>query len=296
LSRRRSRPLSPEGCYPAHDARVTARFQRVRSGLTVRVVECGPPNGRSVILLPGWGVSAFTYRYQLPALGAAGYRATAVDLKGHGFSDKPLGRGEYTFEAMARHVEEVLEAVASGPAVVVGQSMAGALAIHLTTSGRHIVAAQILIGPVGLGVIPFIRAAVLLTPRVVDPVAPHLARRSVVRAGLRLAYGDPGRITEDTVDEYWAPAQFPEFARALRALVHDFRWAPLPHSTLAMLDDRTLIVLGARDRLVRGSERRALRLAGPTVVVVEDAGHAANEEQPDAVNAALVAFLARLAV
>jgi pimeloyl-ACP methyl ester carboxylesterase len=249
-----------------------------------------------VLLLPGWGVSAFTYRHQLPALGAAGYRAAAVDLKGHGFSDKPLGRGEYTFEAMARHVEEILEAVANGPAVVVGQSMAGALAIHLATSGRDIVTAQVLIGPVGLGVIPFIRAAVLLTPRVVDPVAPHLARRSVVRAGLGLAYGDPRRITEDTVDEYWAPAQFPGFARALRALVHDFRWAPLPDSTLAILDERTLVVLGARDRLVRGSERRARRLAGPTVVVVDDAGHAANEERPDVVNAAMLAFLARLAV
>jgi pimeloyl-ACP methyl ester carboxylesterase len=248
-----------------------------------------------VVLLPGWGVSAFTYRHQLPFLGAAGYRAAAVDLKGHGFSDKPMGRGEYTFEAMASHAEEVLEAVANGPPVVVGQSMAGALAIHLATSRRDIVAAQVLIGPVGLGVIPFIRATVLLTPRGADAVAPHLARRSVVRAGLRLAYGDPRRITEDTVDEYWAPAQFPEFARALRALVHDFRWAPFPDPVLAMLDERTLVVLGARDRLVRDSERRARRLAGPTVVVVEDAGHAVNEERPDAVNTAILTFLGRLA-
>jgi pimeloyl-ACP methyl ester carboxylesterase len=176
---------------------------------------------------------------------------------------------------MASHAEEVLDAVANGPAIVIGQSMAGALAIQLATSRRELVRALVLIGPVGLGVIPFIRAAVLLTPRLLDPVAPYLARRRVVRAGLRLAYGDPRRITADTVDEYWAPAQFPGFARALRALVHDFRWAPFPDSTLRPLDERTLVLLGARDRL---------------------AGHAVNEERPDAVNAAMLQFLGRLAM
>jgi pimeloyl-ACP methyl ester carboxylesterase len=275
---------------------VSARFVRLPSGLTVRVVECGPRDGRPVVLLPGWAVSAFTYRHQLPALGAAGYRATAVDLKGHGFSDKPIGRGEYTFETMASHVEEVVGAFARRPAVVVGQSMAGALAIQLATTRRDLVAALVLIGPVGLGVIPFIRAAILLTPRLVDPVAPYLARRGVVRAGLRLVYGDPRRITEDTVDEYWAPAQFPAYARALRALVHDFRWAPFPDPTLTMLDERTLVVFGARDRLVRNAERRARRLVGPTVVLVDDAGHAVNEERPDVVNAGMLQFLRRLAV
>ena len=269
---------------------------RLPSGLTVRVVECGPRDGRPVVLLPGWAVSAFTYRHQLPALGAAGYRATAVDLKGHGFSDKPIGRGEYTFETMARHVEEVVGAFATRPAVVVGQSMAGALAIQLATTRRDLVSALVLIGPVGLGVIPFIRAAVLLTPRLVDPVAPYLARRGVVRAGLRLVYADPRRITEDTVDEYWAPAQFPAYARALRALVHDFRWAPFPDPTLTMLDERTLVVFGARDRLVRNAEWRVRRLVGPTVVLVDDAGHAVNEEQPDVVNADMLQFLRRLAV
>jgi pimeloyl-ACP methyl ester carboxylesterase len=249
-----------------------------------------------VVLLPGWGVSAFTYRNQLPALGEAGYRATAVDLKGHGFSDKPTARGEYTFDAMVSHAEEVVEAVAHGPAIVVGQSMAGALAIQLATSRPDLVARLVLAGPVGLGVIPFIRAAVLLTPRLLDPVAPYLARRPAVRAGLGLAFGDPRRITEDIVDEYWAPAQFPEFARALRALVHDFRWALFPDSTLAKLDERTLVLLGARDRLVRGAERRARRPNGPAVVVVEDAGHAVNEERPDIVNAAMLTFLGRSAV
>ncbi len=263
--------------------------------MQVRVVECGPRDGPPVVLLPGWGVSAFTYREQVPALGAAGYRAAAVDLKGHGFSDKPTERGEYTFPAMLRHAGEVIEAVAGGPAIVVAQSMAAPLAVGLALADETI-RRLVLVSPVGLGVVPFIGPAEFLTPRLLDPIAPRLVRRAAVRLALGLAYGHSARVTEDIVDEYWAPAQFPDYARALRALVHDFTWSPLPDAQLAAVEDRTLVVLGSLDRLVRGARDRAGQLFGSDVVVVPDAGHAVHEERPEAVNAAILTFLGRPAV
>jgi pimeloyl-ACP methyl ester carboxylesterase len=266
---------------------------RLRSGLQVRAVEAGPREGAPVILLPGWGASAFTFRHQLPALGAAGYRATAVDLKGHGFSDKPPGRGEYTFEAMLRHVEEVVETVGGGPAVVVAHSMAGPLGVELARMAIGSVSRLILVSPVGLGVVPFIGLAQRLTWRMLDPIAPRLASQRVVRAALRVAYGESRRVTEDVVDEYWAPAQFPDFARALRALVREFTWSPLPDTRLAAIGDRALILLGALDPLVRGAAPRAGRLFGSRAIVIPDAGHAIHEERPDLVNAAILEFLGR---
>jgi pimeloyl-ACP methyl ester carboxylesterase len=244
-----------------------------------------------VILLPGLGASAFTYRHQLPALGAAGFHATAVDLKGHGFSDKPTGRGEYTFDAMYRHVEDVVEAIAPGPVILVAQSMAGAVAFELALTRGRLVPRLVLISPVGFGVIRFIRLARLLTPRSLDHVAPLLVRRTVVRTALGLAYADSRRVTSETVEEYFAPAQFPGFARALRALVHDFRWAPMPEKRLAELDVPTLVVLGSRDRIVRDARRRAARLPSARAVVVGDGGHAVNEERPEQVNAEVLDFL-----
>jgi pimeloyl-ACP methyl ester carboxylesterase len=106
-----------------------------------------------------------------------------------------------------------------------------------------------------------------------------------------MAYGEPRKVTEDAVDEYWAPAQFPGFSRALRALIHDFRWAPIPPERLARVDRPALVVLGSRDRLVRGAPRLDRRIPGATITVVAGAGHAVNEEQPEAVNKAILAFL-----
>jgi pimeloyl-ACP methyl ester carboxylesterase len=79
----------------------------------------------------------------------------------------------------------------------------------------------------------------------------------------------------------------------MRALIHDFPWMPLPDAALRQLDERCLIVIGGRDRVVRHAARRVAQLTGPTVVVVEDAGHAVNEERPDVVNEVIVEFLRR---
>lgn len=219
----------------------------------------------------------------------------AVDLKGLGFSDKPTSRGEYTFDSMMRHVEEILDAVAGRPAVVVGQSMAGALALELALARNAAVSAVVLVSPVGIGVVPFVRLARLLTPRVVDAVAPYLLRRFTVRFALGVAYGRQERVTDDTVDEYWAPARYPEFARALRALVHDFDWSEVPQKRLASLNVPTLLIRATLDRLVRGPPRRSVpSLERAELVVIDDAGHAVNEERPEPVNAAMIAFLDRL--
>ena len=243
-----------------------------------------------MILLPGWGASAFAFRHQLPALSGAGYRAVAVDLKGHGFSDKPTAAGEYTFEAMLRHVEDVVAAIARAPVALVALSMAAPLAVGIARRTPDLVSRMVLISPVGLGVIPFIGLARLVAGRWLDPIAPRLATRSVVRVAVRVARGDGEEVSEDEIDEYWAPSQFPGFARALRALVHDFSWSPLPDREWTAVANRTLVLLGTRDRLSRGSIRRAARLFGPRAIVIP-AGHVVNEVRPELVNAAIIDFL-----
>jgi pimeloyl-ACP methyl ester carboxylesterase len=75
--------------------------------------------------------------------------------------------------------------------------------------------------------------------------------------------------------------------------VHDFEWSQMPEDRLPALTVPTLVIRGTRDRLVRGPPRRAVPgLSGAALVVIDDAGHAANEECPEPVNAALLEFLA----
>jgi pimeloyl-ACP methyl ester carboxylesterase len=57
------------------------------NGHRVHCLECG--SGPLVLLVHGFPEVAYSWRYQLPALAAAGYHAVAVDQLGYGRSSKP---------------------------------------------------------------------------------------------------------------------------------------------------------------------------------------------------------------
>jgi haloalkane dehalogenase len=70
-------------------------------GLRIHYVDEGPRNAPPVLLLHGEPAWSYMYRETIAALAAAGHRVIAPDLPGFGRSDKPVDRGDYTYE---RHV------------------------------------------------------------------------------------------------------------------------------------------------------------------------------------------------
>ena len=56
--------------------------------------------GLPVILLHGFPELAYSWRHQLPALAAAGYRAIAPDQRGYGLTSKPDGVSQYTVQRL----------------------------------------------------------------------------------------------------------------------------------------------------------------------------------------------------
>ena len=86
---KRAVPLAAAEMYPARVAEVRARWVALPDGERVRVVECGRDDAPPVLLLHGWGCSVYAWRHIAPALAAAGWKAIAMDLRGHGLSDRP---------------------------------------------------------------------------------------------------------------------------------------------------------------------------------------------------------------
>lgn len=64
-------------------------------------------------------------------------RVVAVDLRGHGRSDAPPG--EYAFTTFAEDCAAVLDSLETGPCVVVGHSMGGAVACELAVRRPELV-------------------------------------------------------------------------------------------------------------------------------------------------------------
>lgn len=96
------------------------------NGIRLAVYEKG--DGPPVILLHGFPELAFSWRHQLPALAAAGYRAIAPDQRGYGQSDVPADVRDYRIEALIADIHGLLDALELDSATFVGHDW-GALVL-----------------------------------------------------------------------------------------------------------------------------------------------------------------------
>jgi 2-hydroxy-6-oxonona-2,4-dienedioate hydrolase len=277
--------------YPAGVSEVRARMVAADNGLRFRVLETGAPDADPVVLLHGWGACAYTFRFALEALAAAGRRALAFDLRGHGLSDKPTGRYGDMTAPMLDDLRRLMDACDLERADLVGHSLGGSIALRFALARPSRVRRIVLVAPVGLTTVPIHTIGHLLTPPITERFARYLPPRWVTAFLLRGAYGDPRRVTDRVIDEYWAPSQFREYFIAVRRLLGGFTWEPLPPRDLARVTQRTLVMLGGADRLIRGGDAAAKVIPDVSVVCVEGAGHLGIEERPSYFNATIVRFL-----
>jgi len=118
------------------------------NGVDLHVVErgVGPP----VILCHGFPELSYSWRHQLEALAAAGYRAVAPDQRGYGRTSRPQSVAEYDVEHLAGDLLALLDDLGEERAVFVGHDWGAVVVWHLA-----LVAPDRVAGAVGLSV-PFI--------------------------------------------------------------------------------------------------------------------------------------------
>jgi non-heme chloroperoxidase len=91
---------------------------------TVRLhIEDSGGDGRAVVLIHGWPLSAQAWALQVPVLKAAGYRVVAYDRRGFGRSDKPATG--YDYDVLADDLERVMAQCDLQHVTLVGFSMGG---------------------------------------------------------------------------------------------------------------------------------------------------------------------------
>jgi pimeloyl-ACP methyl ester carboxylesterase len=285
--------LSPSEMFPAGDPAYRVSYPRLRSGIKVRVVERGDPAAPPVLFVPGWGCPVYIYRRNLPAVADAGFRAIAVDLKGHGLSFKPLGNEEYSIESLVDHIEEILDALELEGPTLVGHSMGATLLYHFVSRHPGRACALVLLSPVGMSGVPLMWFYRSLTPSFLRPLLRRVRPRLVVKVALKRVYGQRGSFTEEDVDQYWAPTQFPDCSLALRDLLHSYDWSAARTRELPTVHLPALGMWGGGDHLMAHDGLDLYKRLIPGIVLrkIEGAGHIIPEETPDEVNGAVIGFL-----
>ncbi len=96
------------------------------NGIRLHVAECG--TGPTVLLIHGFPESWYSWRYQLPALAKAGYRAVAMDVRGYGRSSKPTRVEDYRMVKNVGDVVHLVSALSDEPTTVIGHDWGAPIA------------------------------------------------------------------------------------------------------------------------------------------------------------------------
>jgi pimeloyl-ACP methyl ester carboxylesterase len=134
-------PGAPDSSIVLVDGPWTHRVVRA-NGIALHVAEIGA--GPLVLLLHGFPQFWWAWRQQLTDLADAGFRAVAVDLRGHGASDKPP-RG-YDSATLAADMAALVTSLGETDAMVVGNDIGGTLAWTMAACHSRVVRSVVVLG------------------------------------------------------------------------------------------------------------------------------------------------------
>ena len=270
-------------------------------GIRLHHVEVG--NGeRLVLLLHGFPEFHESWRHQIPALGER-FRTVALDLPGYGESERPPGG--YGIENIVQTIAGAIEALGHQRAHIVGHDWGGALAWALAALRPDRVDRLAILNAPHPAAFPraILRPSQLRRSWYIFffqiPYLPEwlLSRRrgSRIAGSIRAGWRSPRPLPVETIDRFRDHFDRPErlrgpigYYRAIR------RIGPGLLKRLARpIETPTLVVWGERDpfletRLTDEFDRYASPLEKK---FLPQAGHWVQQEEPEAVNEALLQFL-----
>jgi len=103
------------------------------NGVELEVFEAGQENaGNPIVLCHGWPEHAFSWRYQMPALAAAGYHVIVPNQRGYGNSSRPREVTDYDIEHLSGDLIALLDHYGYEDAIFVGHDWGAAVVWGLT--------------------------------------------------------------------------------------------------------------------------------------------------------------------
>lgn len=242
----------------------------------------GPEDAPVLVLVNSLGTNLYMWEPQIAQFSRA-LRVVRYDVRGHGASEAPLGA--YTIEQLGRDLLGLLDALQIERAHICGLSLGGMMALWLAANAPERVA----------------RAVLANTAARIGTAENWTTRIALVSAGGMSAVGE--MVLARFLSERFR-RQHPEVALQMRDVLEAttpqgyigacaaLRDADL-HTTLPAIHVPSLIIVGEEDEATPPAQAQDLHSAikRSELVVLHEAAHLSNVEQPEAFSRAVLAFL-----
>ena len=273
------------------------------AGATLNVVDIGPRDGQPVVLIHGASSNLEVMRQPLGEMLAGKYRVILIDRPGHGWS--PRAREDDSTPAIqGQMIEEALEKLGVGPAILVVHSWAGALGARMALDYPARVAGLMMLAPVAYpwpGGVGWYNE--LVTRPVIGPLLAH-----TVTLPLGYFFAEPGArnvfLPQTMPDNFVRNTATPlllrprEFLANARDLVTLKAAVAEQAPRYASIAAPMVVITGDVDKTVSTNiHSRPLAAAVPNarLIVLPDVGHMVQNAAPDLVISEIEAMIGVLA-
>jgi pimeloyl-ACP methyl ester carboxylesterase len=247
-------------------------------GGDLQVLDEGPRDAPPIVLLHCYTCSINWWEHLIPLLDRD-HRVIAIDLLGHGGSEKP--RSGYSIEDQAQLVAGVLGRLGVRNAIVVGHSLGGAVAVALAEQSPELVAGVTIIDTepdTSYGSLDLLARAVYVP--VLGEGLWRVKNSWTIRKGLEQAFAPGHDVPDQYVDDVkrMTYTSYDHSHSAFDSYVDESAL----DDRLRRLDLPLLVVFGAEDQIVDAREALSAYadVPGAETALVQGSGHSPNVEKP----------------
>jgi len=278
---------------------------------SINYVEMGDKSKPAILLIHGFGASAYHYRYNIPDL-ARDYHVYAFDMLGFGLSSKPIT--DYSAEVWRDQTVDFIEEVIGKTTTVVGNSLGGFTALYAASSSaqseKSLINGCVLLNAAGRFKNP--DAPPEKEPNAIIDAIATLIKRAVIQLSfiytkqparieqvLRQVYPiNANNVDEELVESIRYPSLDPNAAEVFYRVITKNGSGPQVYVDDLLQDLNGIPLMlcwGENDPWIRPAAADKIQALYPSSLRVSiDAGHCPHDEAPEDVNLAVRNFMSQL--
>lgn len=246
-----------------------------RDGVNVYYEDHG--SGPAILLSHGYSSTSHMWEGQVAALSAS-HRVITWDMRGHGKTDSPDDQAAYSEEASVDDMAAILDECGVEQAVIGGLSLGGYMSLAFNVAHPQRTRALMLFDT---------------GPGYNNPKAREGWNETTNRRAERFEERGLDALGQGSEVQRNRHSSADGLAKAARGMLAQFNDRVI--KSLADIELPTLLLVGANDEpFLAATDYMEAKIPGATKVVIADAGHAANIDQPAPFNEAVSAFLGGL--